>query len=239
MASDASTPTNLDDCLDILNCGGRVAVPFSLLSVKHEPLPETWHGFPVVDGDEHDRVWTRPKGCVLGLRFKGDKTKRAGGCKDYCLYHSGHGRFDGVKGARLFRTRLLMESRKLFFEKLCQEIEKLQKKHPEGLGIRLNVFSDLAWETSGWGIDGVSLMVKYPTIQWFDYTKIPKRVHQFLAGTLPPNYSLVFSYNKVQWPEGHGYDSDNRSNDNGPDTSSTGAGAPQGGPGVDGNPVLP
>lgn len=199
MASDATTPTNEQECIDVLECGGIVAVPFNQLAVKKEPLPAEWNGFPVVDGDEHDRIWLRPKGSVLGLRFKGDKTKRVGGCKDYCIYFSGHGRFDGVKGARLFRTRLLMESKKLFFEKLCQELDKLIKKHTGGLGIRLNVFSDIAWETSGYAPDDTHqcLMDRYPNVTWFDYTKIPKRVHSFLSGTLPANYSLVFSYNKV------------------------------------------
>ena len=174
-----------------------MAVPFNQLASRKEPLPVEWNGFPVVDGDEHDRVWTRPKGSVLGLRFKGDKTKRVGGCKDYCIYNSGHGRFDTVKGARLFRTRLLMESKKLFMEQMVQEIEKLQKKHPQGIALRLNVFSDLCWESSAYGPNDQTFMEKYPDIQFFDYTKIPKRVHAFLAGTMPKNYSLVFSYNKV------------------------------------------
>lgn len=203
MASDTETPTNTDDCLDVLECGGCVAVPFSCK--KNEKFPDTWNGFKVVDGDADDRIWTRSRGgMVLGLHFKGDRKNIHAGCKQYCIYTSGHGRFDGVKGARLLRTRLLMESRKLFFDMLTQEIDKLVKKHPGGLAIRLNVFSDLAWETSGWACpDGRgALMSAYPQITWYDYTKVKRRVDAYLAGTLPGNYHLVFSYNKVCFEKG-------------------------------------
>ncbi|HUS59450.1 MAG TPA: hypothetical protein VM141_12435 [Planctomycetota bacterium] len=198
MASDKDTPANLPECLDILECGGAVAIPFQALARKHEALPETWQGYPVVDGDVDDRIWNRSKGgLVVGLRFKGDTANIDGGCKDYCIYASGHGRFDSVKGARLFRTRLLMESRKLFFDQLTQELDALTQKHPTGFAVRMNVFSDLAWESSGWSPSGTPLMKLYPKVTWYDYTKIPKRVHQYLAGTLESNYHLVFSYNKT------------------------------------------
>lgn len=203
MASDASTPSNLDECLDILECGGSVAVPFGISSRdKVTPIPTSWQGFPVVDGDVDDRVWTRSKGVVIGLKFKGDVAKMDGGCKDYCLYHSGHGRFDSVKGARVYRTRLLMESKKLFFDQLKQEMDALVRKHPNGFAVRLNTISDIAWETTGYAeIDGRTVIAAYPQVTYYDYSKVPRRVHAYIAGTMPANYHLVFSYNKV-WKVG-------------------------------------
>jgi len=56
---------------EILAAGGRVSVVFS------GDLPETWDGFPVVDGDVTDAVFTRPRGVVLGLRLKGTKKAKA------------------------------------------------------------------------------------------------------------------------------------------------------------------
>ncbi len=200
MASDRETPANLDECLDVLECGGRVAVPFTVTK-KTDPLPTEWQGYPVVDGDEHDRIWTHPKGVVLGLRFKGDKGNMAGGCKDYCIYSSGHGRFDGVKGARLYRTRLLHEARALFFDQLTQELDALTDKHPEGVAVRLNVFSDLTWEANYHPGNGKTLFDLYPQVTFYDYTKVTKRMHRYLAGTIPSNYTLVYSYNKV-WDVG-------------------------------------
>lgn len=54
-----------------------MAVVFS--TRKGEPLPETWHGFRVIDGDESDLRFTDPAGVVVGLRAKGDAKGEASG----------------------------------------------------------------------------------------------------------------------------------------------------------------
>lgn len=38
---------------------------------KGRPLPATWGGLPVIDGDAHDFRFLDPRGCVVGLRAKG------------------------------------------------------------------------------------------------------------------------------------------------------------------------
>jgi hypothetical protein len=38
--------------------------------------PETWNGYRVIDGDEHDLRHLDPKGVVVGLSPKGSKAKR-------------------------------------------------------------------------------------------------------------------------------------------------------------------
>lgn len=55
----------------VLREGGRVSVVFA------GDLPDTWEGFPVVDGDVTDAVFTRPRSVVLGLRLKGTKKAKA------------------------------------------------------------------------------------------------------------------------------------------------------------------
>jgi len=56
--------------LELLGRGVNVAVVF-------ETIPETWHGFPVVSGDDHDLRHLDPKGgYVIGLTPKGNKAKR-------------------------------------------------------------------------------------------------------------------------------------------------------------------
>lgn len=62
--------TNEAQCLEILRAGGNVSVVFS------GERPATWHGFPVIDGDQHDLRHLDPKGCVVGLSPKGHKAKR-------------------------------------------------------------------------------------------------------------------------------------------------------------------
>jgi hypothetical protein len=73
---------NWQDCLDALAHGINVAVVFS--TVKGENLPETWNGYPVVDGDETDLRFLDPvqpdgKGLIVGLRAKGKARKDKSG----------------------------------------------------------------------------------------------------------------------------------------------------------------
>jgi hypothetical protein len=59
---------NLAHCAAYLRAGGTVAVVFPIK--KGEPLPATWHGFPVLNGDEHDARFLDSPGHVVGLSFK-------------------------------------------------------------------------------------------------------------------------------------------------------------------------
>jgi hypothetical protein len=56
---------NKDRAVDILNRGGNVAAVF------WPELPETWWGFPVINGDAHDARFLDPDGVVVGLTAKG------------------------------------------------------------------------------------------------------------------------------------------------------------------------
>jgi hypothetical protein len=56
---------NLADCLAALEHGINVAVVFA------GSLPETWHGYRVVDGDRSDLRFLDPRGMVVGLKAKG------------------------------------------------------------------------------------------------------------------------------------------------------------------------
>ena len=57
------------EILDACRRGYTVAVVFSTKAGK--PLPETYLGLPVVDGDLHDDRTVDPVGCIVGLRAKG------------------------------------------------------------------------------------------------------------------------------------------------------------------------
>ena len=75
----AKEPAHTSDAYlaDILAAGGTVAMPFD--TPRGKPLPETWHGYRVIDGDESDERRLDPAGVVVGLRAKGYKWKRPGG----------------------------------------------------------------------------------------------------------------------------------------------------------------
>jgi hypothetical protein len=61
---------NLDMALESLKNDINVSVVFD--TKKGKALPETWNGYPVIDGDLHDLRFIDPKGVVVGLRAKGD-----------------------------------------------------------------------------------------------------------------------------------------------------------------------
>ena len=65
------------DIVAILASGGTVAMPFD--TPRGKPLPETWHGFTVIDGDKSDERRLDPAGVIVGLRAKGHEWKRPGG----------------------------------------------------------------------------------------------------------------------------------------------------------------
>jgi hypothetical protein len=60
---------NAQDCLEALAHGVNVAVVFT--SGRGEELPQSWNGYPVIDGDLHDCRFLDGKGVVVGLRAKG------------------------------------------------------------------------------------------------------------------------------------------------------------------------
>lgn len=65
---------NKRECIDVLSREGNVAVPFHVkyLGEKRRPLPQTFMGYPIVDGDITDlRFLDTPNGVVVGLRAKG------------------------------------------------------------------------------------------------------------------------------------------------------------------------
>jgi len=106
------------------------------------------------------------------------------GCKAACLNSAGRGGFSNVQAARLDKTLLFFQERAAFEWNLYRDVEALARKaERENLvpAVRLNGTSDLPYERIF-----PELFEKFPTISWYDYTKIPGRV-------VPDNYHLTFS----------------------------------------------
>jgi hypothetical protein len=67
--------TSDDYLVEILRSGNNVAMPFD--TPRGAALPETWNGFPVIDGDESDERRLDPRGgVVVGLRAKGNAWRK-------------------------------------------------------------------------------------------------------------------------------------------------------------------
>jgi len=74
--SHSERPESLRVSLDWLARGGSVAVVFAVR--KGQPLPESWHGYPVIDGDKSDARFMDAPGSVVGLRINGSFKKAIG-----------------------------------------------------------------------------------------------------------------------------------------------------------------
>jgi hypothetical protein len=119
------------------------------------------------------------------------------GCEVACLYTAGRGSFSNVQLARLNKAKLFNHDREAFMASLVYSINKvIRDAIKQGLipVIRLNGTSDIQWEKIGLTVDGIqyeNIMSVFPTVQFYDYTKIPSR------SNIPANYDLTFSYSGV------------------------------------------
>ena len=117
--------------------------------------------------------------------------KRTAGCTAACLNTAGRGGMfkkgentNVIQQARIRKTKMYFEQRAEFLAQLEKDIV-LGIKQATKLGLtpvfRLNGTSDLSVEK--WGI-----IEKFPTVQFYDYTKVLGRKVAHL-----PNYHLTFS----------------------------------------------
>lgn len=121
---------------------------------------------------------------------------RTKGCTAGCLNTTGRGGIvargadtNAIQEARKRRTALYRDSRGTFMTYLRADIRALgasARRHGLKPAVRLNGTSDLPWEAS-------DIMHFMPWIQFYDYTKSPDRMHQFLSRQMPRNYHLTFS----------------------------------------------
>ena len=143
---------------------------------------------------------------TMGLHLAPEKVsgynvcpKASEGCKKICLNYSGQGQMfyvgkmyeSHVHKARIAKTILFMENKKLFFKKLIHEIELfIGRCNCKGTisAMRLNCTSDIAWEKIKDPTSKKTLMELFPNVQFYDYTKIISRLNK-----TPKNYFLNFS----------------------------------------------
>ena len=130
---------------------------------------------------------------------------RSLGCTLGCLNTAGRAAiFPAIADARMWRTKLFMEQRTVYIAQLKAEILSLIKR-ANRLGlkpcVRLNGTSDLGWEkirlfpvTDAEGCSkNVSVMERFPEVQFYDYTKSVSRMLAYMRGEMPANYHLTFS----------------------------------------------
>lgn len=117
--------------------------------------------------------------------------KRTAGCTAACLNTAGRGGMfrkgentNVIQQARIRKTKYFFENREGFLADLEKDIARAIKfAAKQGLTpvFRLNGTSDLSWEKYG-------IIEKFPSVQFYDYTKVFGRKVAHL-----PNYHLTFS----------------------------------------------
>jgi hypothetical protein len=124
--------------------------------------------------------------------------KRTAGCTAACLNTAGRGGMfkrgentNMIQQARIRKTKEFFEDRDAFMKALYHDVRK-GIRQAERLGLtpvfRLNGTSDLAWEKYTVGTTDMNLFELFPTVQFYDYTKVlGRKVSQYA------NYHLTFS----------------------------------------------
>lgn len=96
---------------------------------------------------------------------------------------------NAIQACRIRRTQYMHNDWKGFFLQLVAEIAAhVRKAERAGLKpcIRLNGTSDIRWEVVS--LDGRTIFDHFPTVTFYDYSKIPNRWN------IPANYHLSLSY---------------------------------------------
>lgn len=114
---------------------------------------------------------------------------RSDQCTILCLNKAGRGKFNNVQQARIRKTKWFFESRLTFMAQLVKDIAaaiRYAHRHNLVVAIRLNGTSDIPWESIKCGAFK-NIMARFPTVQFYDYSKVAGRKN------IPSNYHLTFS----------------------------------------------
>lgn len=113
-------------------------------------------------------------------------------CRDNCLSYAGQNAMSKARNAQIVKTGFLNAFPSAFLTLLMFEIDKAQRDFGSSLRIRLNMLSDIPWESVHPEIFEV-----YPGVRFYDYTKWP-----FAARKTPPNYDLTYSASeRTKWTD--------------------------------------
>ena len=117
-------------------------------------------------------------------------------CFEACLNSAGRGAMNSVQKGRLRKAALFNNDTQAFMMQLVKDIRALiRKADREGFIplVRLNGTSDIRWEGKHFRLDGklVTIFEAFPSLQFYDYTKISNRKN------IPENYDLTYSYSGV------------------------------------------
>jgi len=164
---------------------------YKLLSVDNNPK--------VMKGNKlQDKYWSvilhlAPSNLADGKRTVCPYAKIAM-CEEPCLNTAGLGGvYPSIQNARVRKTLLFLDEYETFMEQLVDDINRFiracERKDKKAC-IRLNGTSDIQWEHQLY--KGKTVFEMFPSVQWYDYTKIPTRKVDHIK-----NYHLTWSYSEA------------------------------------------
>lgn len=118
-------------------------------------------------------------------------------CHEGCLNSAGRGQMNSVQLARAKKTEWFATNRASFMSQLIADIASFVSycvKRDIQPCVRLNGTSDIRWELIAVNVNGIeyaNLMLAFPNVQFYDYTKIANRRN------VPANYHLTWSYSNA------------------------------------------
>lgn len=149
------------------------------------------------DGDEYETAIMYLAPHKLSMKGNVCPMAEKAGCIAGCLNTAGRGGMNNVQLARVRKTQRYFKDRAAFMAELTEDLERFEaycKRKGVKPIVRLNGTSDIQFEVAHPVIrDGkryVNVFEAFPAVQFYDYTKIYKRVYR----DLPPNYRLLLSY---------------------------------------------
>lgn len=111
-------------------------------------------------------------------------------CRKVCLQFAGRQSFSNVVSSRQIKTDFFVQNKKMFFDRLIDELDKLNSDG--NVAVRLNLLSDVNWEMEMRQFyPEISFEEDFKKIQFYDYTKDPMKM---LSKDRSKNYHLTFSY---------------------------------------------
>ena len=150
------------------------------------------------DGDEYltGILYMTPwKVTVNNKTFNSCSMAEQAGCIKACLNTAGRGAFTNVQAARQRKAQWFYSDRDTFMVQMVEDCEKFVKyctKKDIQPVVRPNGTTDIRWELIKcirYGVTYDNLMLAFPEIQFYDYTKIANRKITHLG-----NYHMTWSY---------------------------------------------
>lgn len=183
----ASDAMGRADAYDALNAGANGPLPFLGTSTKIEASNGAGYLTKVL--------------YLMAANASGREAcaYRSPGCSAACLVEfTGRMSMDAARTARRRRHASFFADRGRFMADLAAEVDAFQRygaRKGKSVAVRLNGTSDLPFERMPvvWnGTRYASLMEAFPTVQFYDYTKVPL-AKRGKRGQLPANYHLTYS----------------------------------------------